>query len=216
MQIELKMGDGYKAMIDRLGSMAKNLKAAVDTGLKFGAIEAASHIAQTRLTGQDLDVRSGRLRRAIAGGLVESGTAFVGIEDDSVVKDYAWLLMGETKTITPKRAKRLAIPLAAALTPTGQPRYPEGPRSIEGLFYLKTKKGTELLMLDKDRGTDRGNDKRFKNKTKKKRRLVAMFVLKSSVTITASNALPDGVGESLPNMTARIQAELDKLTMDNG
>lgn len=210
MQIELKMGDGYKAMLVRLGSMAANLKRSVDTGLKLGAIETASHIAQTKLTGQDLHVRSGRLRRAITGGLVESGTAFVGIDSPTPVDDYSWLLMGETKTITPKKGKRLAIPLSAALTPTGQPRYPEGPRSIAGLFFLKTKSGTELLMLDKDKG------KGQKGKRKGKRRLIPLFVLKESVTITASSALPDGVQERIGNITERLQIELDKLISEKG
>lgn len=215
MQIEITTGQEYQRLLARLGNMASNLVASVDRGLEVGTISAASHIATSRLTGQDLNVRSGRLRRAVSGGLISTGTAFVGVQDNSPVKDYAWLLMGGTRTITPKKSKYLAIPLSAALTPTGQSRYPGGPRSIEGLFCIKSKAGNLILMRDKDGGKSRGIDKRYKDKRKKARRLEALFVLKKSVTVTASNALPEGVIERVPNITAEIQNNLDQL-INNG
>jgi hypothetical protein len=198
MKIEIKTGPNYNRMVKKLGSMAIAIRGAVDAGLETGAIDAASHVATSKLTGQDLKVRSGQLRREIKGGLEQSGTAFVGIESPSSVDNYSWQIMGgPAKTITAKRAKFLAIPLSAALTPAGRPRFPEGPRSVEDLFFIKSKSGQGLLVRQKP--------------NRKRENLEALFILKRSVTITPTDALPEGVTEKIPDITEAIQKQLDKM-----
>jgi hypothetical protein len=184
-----------EAISRRFGRMASEIIEAVDAGLGEAAEDTASHIARTRLSGSDLKARTGMLRREIAGWMLGSGAAVVGVPDSSPARDYAWLLGSQTKTITPKNAKRLAIPLAAALTASGVPRYPEGPRSVKGLFYMRTAGGTELLVRSKG----------------KRGRIEALFVLKKSVTIEASGALPEGVKERRPQIKESIQRKLDGL-----
>lgn len=67
--------------------------------------------------------------------------------------------------IKPRKAKRLAIPLDAAKYGVGNAT--KSPRDYDGLFYLVSKKGNELLARHGERG------------------LEPMFVLKKSVTLAA-------------------------------
>jgi len=115
------------------------------------------------------------------------------VRDNSAVDRYKWILVTEQKTIRPKRAKFLAIPIAEGLTAAGVARF-ASPRDVPDGFFFTGKSG-ELFF-----GRKRG--KRGKVRT--------LFVLKKAVTITGSGALLAGVFESADDITESIANEIDR------
>jgi len=65
----------------------------------------------------------------------------VGVRPNSAVEKYKWLLSDESKTITPKRGKFLAIPIAENLTGAGVARF-SSPRQVPDGFLLKQRAGS--------------------------------------------------------------------------
>lgn len=112
-----------------------------------------------------LAVRTGHLRRTTkAKPVKEEKGAIVG--GTSFGAKYARVHVGprgKKTTITPKRAKYLAIPLAAAKTPAGVAR--GGPRDFPDTFVFRSKAGNLII----------GQRRRD--------RVVPLFVLKKRVTI---------------------------------
>jgi phage gpG-like protein len=106
------------------------------------------------VSGRILKRRSGTLARSIAFTLEETSTGLkgeVGVTKEGPAQRYAGIHI-TGGTITPRRARYLAIPLApAALTPAGVPRF-SSPRQVSGLFVIRSKAGNLLLVRRHRRG----------------------------------------------------------------
>jgi hypothetical protein len=194
MMIQLEMGSTFKSTVDRLGSSAGKFISAVTSGLRQGASYAASNVKQNYLSGQSLKSRTGMLRRSVDSWLTDETTAVIGVPAGSNVDNYKWLLSDQTKTITPKRAKFLTIPIAENLTASGVPRY-TSPRQKPDGFFIRSDSGKLLY------GYKNGKRGRFR----------PLFVLVKSVTVTGSGALAEGVADSVDDIKESIQANLNRL-----
>jgi hypothetical protein len=116
-------------------------------------------------TEKTLSRRSGDLVNAIMGSVKVNGNTFDTIEGEIGAPGIKYARIQELGgTITPKKAKFLAIPLPAALSSTGIPLMP-GPRDWPNTFCRKSKAGN--LIIFQKRGTT----------------IVPLYVLKLSVTI---------------------------------
>ena len=81
--------------------------------------------------------RTGAAAKSWAYAVAQSGDTIVGTVYSAGVP-YA--NMSVAKTITPKRAKWLAIPVGPALTRAGVPRYPDGPNQAAQALRMPPKK----------------------------------------------------------------------------
>jgi hypothetical protein len=192
MKIILDIPADTRRTIRQMGDDGKLLAAAVSRGLHQGVIGAASKVSSDFLSGQSLKPRTGNLRRAVQGWMDSDFDGVVGVASDAAVGKYAWLLGNETKTIRPKNSKFLAIPIGENLTPAGVPKF-TSPRQVPDGFFLR--KNGQLL---------------FGHKNGKKGKFRALFAMKTEVTVIGSEALFDGVDESLDNITESINTEIDK------
>ena len=192
-----------------VGAIAKAVEDGLDSGLgKAGLL--VQERARANVNGRILRNRSGNLFRSITtvrfrdergkGIMVGSGVVYAAVHEYGA-------------TITPKRAKNLAIPLDAAQTPRGnlkgklRPSVPslggaEGPteraslRGVEGLQFIQTRRGSKFLARKKGKG--------------KKARLEFLLVLKESVTIPARPWLRPAFNESIDEAKVIIADEVKK------
>ncbi|MEA3367986.1 MAG: hypothetical protein U9R68_07720 [Planctomycetota bacterium] len=195
MQLMFEMGPEFKDVVNDLSEAGKAVRAAASEGLAEGVSYAADHVSEQFLSGQYLKVRTGNLRRAVDGWMASDLDGVVGVPADRPVQDYMYLLGDETKTIRPKRAKFLAIPIGENLTSAGVPRF-DSPRDVPDGFFFRSKAGQLLF------GHRKGKTSRA--------RVRPLFVLKKEVTVHGTGALLDGVEESLDKITAAISKRLDK------
>lgn len=193
MMIQLEMGPGFTQAARELGSMGTKLVEAASEGLSKGVKIAAGNVASNYLTGQSLKRRTGQLARSVDGWLETPLDGVVGVRDDAGVEAYKWLLGDEEKTITPKRAKFLTIPIDEGLTGAGVARY-SSPRQVPDGFFIKTKSGQLLF------GYKRGKKGKFR----------PLFVLVKSVFIQGSGALADGVLDSLDDISGEIEQQIER------
>jgi hypothetical protein len=195
MKIVLEIPADTRQTIRQMGEAGKLLSAAVSRGLHTGVALAASKISSDYLSGQSLKSRTGNLRKAVQGWMDSDFDGVVGVAPASAVSKYAWLLGDETKVIRPTKSKFLAIPIGEALMGSGavKAEYLGGPRSVPDGFFLKT--NGQLL---------------FGRKNGKKGKFRALFAMKKEVTVIASEALLDGVTESLDNITESMNKEIEK------
>jgi len=194
MMIQLEMGPNFQQTAAELGGMGRAVIAACSEGLKKGVKLAAGHVSKDYLSGQSLKRRTGRLAGAVDGWMAGDLEGVVGVRPNTAVGKYAWLLGDESKTITPKRAKFLTIPIGENLTGAGVARF-SSPRQVPDGFFVKTK--GRLLF-----GYKRGKKGKFR----------ALFVLVKSVFVQGTGALYDGVSESLDDITSDIESEIGKKT----
>ncbi|HAL45686.1 MAG: hypothetical protein A2Y12_06155 [Planctomycetes bacterium GWF2_42_9] len=189
-------------MISEGGSMGNAIANAVSQGLAVGSKLAAGNVIKNHLLGQDLKKRSGDLARAVDGWKESAFDAVVGVRENSAVDRYKYLLGDEKVTITPKRAKFLAIPMPDALTEAGvlQGDYRAGSGQslkdiIENSFLMKSKSGG-LFIAKKFGKTDRS--------------IKPLFILKKSVVVMGTGALAAGVLESADDITNEIANKIEK------
>jgi len=191
MKIVLEMGPTFNSVAAELGSMGGALKKACSTGLEKGVKIASGNVISNHLSGQSLNRRTGNLARAVDSWLESDHDGVVGIHEGTAVDKYAYLLGDEDKTITPKKAKFLTIPIGEGLTPSGVARY-KSPREVEGGFFVKT--NGHLLF-----GYKRGKKGKFR----------PLFTLVKSVLVQGTGALYDGVMESMDDVSLAIEKEID-------
>jgi hypothetical protein len=197
--IRFEMDKNFEKTIADLAAEGANIKRAVNAGLAKGVKLAAARAATLHLSGQDLRTRSGNLKRAVDGWMEADFDGVVGVRDQSAVEKYKWLLGSETKTITPKKGRFLAIPIGEALTPSGVARF-EGPRDeaikakYRSAFFFKSSSGNLIF------GAKMGKTKRAK--------IYPLFVLKPSVTVSAKGSLAAAVLASADEITDAITQEL--------
>jgi len=190
MKVVLQMGPGFARAAEELGSMGRNLLEAASEGLEDAVGIAANTVQDEYLTGQSLKSRTGALRRAVDGWLESDFDGVVGVRENSAVSKYAWLLGDEEKTITPKKGKFLTIPIGENLTGAGVARY-SSPRQVPDGFFVRTK--GRLL---------------FGYKVGKRGKFRPLFTLVKSVTVQGSEALADGVFDSLDDMSGAIESNI--------
>lgn len=201
MMIQLQMGQGYPQTVAEISKMGAAVRKACSKGLGKGVKIAAGRVISEYLTGQSLKHRTGNLARAVQGWMADDLEGVVGVQPNSAVEKYKWLLGDQSiPTIKPKHGKYLTIPIGEALTGAGvlKAKYSEGLRNITGGFFVKTKRGKLLF------GYKRGKRGKFR----------ALFVLKKSVFVQPTGALYDGVIDSEDAMTGAIQTEVDKVISD--
>jgi len=156
------------------------------------------------LSGQVLKTRTGRLRSSFNSLVGRIGNDVVGVVGSGVRSGarVSYADIHETGgVIRPKRAKWLTIPLRDALTKSGSQLRGGAlrARDFKNTFFMRTKNGNLLLM---------------QRKTKKKN--IALFVLKKSVTIPARHYMTKGVA-LMKDRTVRIFTEvLDKHFKNRG
>jgi hypothetical protein len=199
MQIELQLGPEFKRTVSDVSRMGDKIRRAAQRGLAEAVKEAAQHVSKNYLTGQYLKRRTGNLARSIDSRMVEEFHGVIGVLEESAVDHYKWILGDETKTIRPKSAKFLTIPIGEALTPSGVPRY-SSPRDVEGGFFFTSDSGQLMF------GIRRGQTKRAK--------IRPLFVLVKEVTIHGTGALADGVLESSDRMTEILSDRIGEAVND--
>ena len=198
MMLQLEMGPGFEKTIRELGSMGTAIRQACSTGLRIGVKLAAGKVISEHLSGQDLRMRSGHLAEAVDGWMAGELEGVVGVEENSGVDAYKWLLGTEQKTITPQRAKFLTIPIGDNLTGAGVARF-SSPRQVPDGFFFTGKSGGLFFGI----------------KHGKRGKVRALFVLKKSVTVTGSGALAAGVLDSTDDIADAIGDEISKKTGAN-
>jgi len=132
------MGSDFPAVAASLGTMGRSVLEAADRGLAKGAKLAAGVVVSEYLTGQALKRRRGDLARSIDGWREGPLAAVVGVREASAVERYKWLLGDEQKTILPKRAQALTIPIGEALTAAGVARF-------ESVLDAERQLGTDIF-----------------------------------------------------------------------
>ncbi len=194
MMIQLEMGPNFPKVISELRGMGQAVLDACSVGLAKGVKFAAGKVSAEYLSGQSLKRRSGRLAAAVDGWMAGPMEGVVGVRPDSAVEKYKWLLGDESKTITPKRAKFLTIPIGENLTGAGVAKF-SSPRQVPEGFFVNT--GGRLL---------------FGYKKGKKGKFRALFVLVKSVFVQGSGALYDGVSDSIDVIADTMETEIARKT----
>jgi hypothetical protein len=195
MMISIELGPEFDQTVEKLGSMGKAVLLAASKGLGQGVKYAASNVSRNFLSGQSLVARTGNLRRAVQGWLVEPLEGAVGVQANAAVSKYAWLLTDEEKTIVPVRAKALTIPIGEALTGAGVPRF-------ESVKDAERQLGTKLFRLP---GTNVLGYKRGK-----KGKFRALFALAAKVIVQGSGGLYDGVLDSVDEITGTMKEKISE------
>ncbi len=193
MKLVIELGPNFERTVSDLSAMGQNVKRAASRGLRKGVKFAAASVARFHLSGQSLKSRTGNLRRAVDGWMDSDIEGVVGVAAHSAVDNYKWILGGETKTITPKSGKFLAIPIGEGLTPSGVARY-SSPRDVPNGFFFKGKSGGLFF------GYRRGKTKRAKAR--------ALFIMVKSTTVKGSDALAKGVLDTQDKIAEMITDEM--------
>lgn len=171
-------------------------------------LRAQRLVREGYLTGQRLQVRSGRLRASVEYDVRDEGAAVtLALRAGGGAKDVRYARLQEYGGIVkPVVAKYLAIPVGPALTGRGTPRYPS-PRDVPGLTFALSRRGQPMLVK-------RSDERRGKRRTAQAGEV--WYLLRRSVTIrgvhylrdardAAAAALPVVIAEAV---TARLVAEV--------
>ena len=159
--------------------------------MRRSTIRLADYIAEHKLSGQKLRVRTGNLRRSLqerrARKVQERGNEIIGIVGTNLkyaaIHEYGG-------TIRPKRAKWLAIPLKGALTARGVAR--GGPRDFKNTFFAMSKNGN-LIMFSKSMGS-----------------IIPLFALKKEVKIPKTQYMKSGLKEKTNDIIKFFSEDIQK------
>jgi len=193
---------GLDEAIARLTKMRDGLKKAERIGVEKAAAivlnETKKGFAKGGKPGKSdpnkITSRSGKLAQSLGQSKPEEKGGAVQVRvgyREGVVSSYAKIHEKKgTTTITPKRAKVLAIPLPAAMTPGGTPRF-GSPRQAQG-FWVKARSG-ELLFLEQSTG-------------------IPLFFGARSVKIKGRRPLGKAFERTADRRLAIIRAEIERVT----
>lgn len=142
-RFEVRGGERLRAGFEALGDQAARVKFLRDSAL---LVEAE---AKANVSGEVLNVRSGKGRASITTDVSDAPRSFsVGAPGET----GRYLGAHETgSTIVPRRAKVLTIPLDAAKTAAGVPRWSAREAPFEDTFWRRTRAGN-LILFGKNRG----------------------------------------------------------------
>jgi hypothetical protein len=204
--LQLEFTGASRREIQKAIGRAKRVQATVAGAAKRGVEQLASEIATHELTGQTLGVVTGMLRRSVKGWMISSGGTIVVAVGVTKGPATAYARIHEEGGVIRGKGKRLAVPLPAARTRTGKPRFPGGPREAArkypDLFLLK-RPGRPPLLCRPLRVAGR--------KGGKVKGLEPLFVLLSSVRIPARHWLSEGVLKHHDVVRLGIERDLDAL-----
>lgn len=195
-RLQIELGSDFRQAVNEASQQGARLRRGASAGLLAAVQTGAAVVVRDYLSGQSLRARSGALRRKVDGWLDGDLEGAVGVREPSGVGAYSWLLTDEEKTIRPVKGKFLAIPIGENLTGAGVARF-SSPRQVPDGFFVST--NGRLL---------------FGRRNGKKGRFRALFTLVTSVTVQGSGALADGVTDAVDDMTAAVQAGIDKELRD--
>lgn len=159
--------------------------------MKRSTIRLSDYIAEHKLSGQKLKVRTGNLRRS----LQESRAKKVERRGDNVIgtvgtnMEYA-AIHEYGGTIRPKKSKYLAVPLKAALTAKGVAR--GGPRDFKDTFFAMSKKGN-LIMFGKSMG-----------------KIIPLFAMKKEIKIPKSPFMKPSLEEKTSDIIKFFSEDIQK------
>jgi phage gpG-like protein len=140
---------------------------------------------------QTLSKRSGKLVGSIVDSVRVTGTTMATVQG-TIGSDLPYARIQEFGgTITPKKAKFLAIPLPAALNANGTP-IKSSPRDWPNTFCAKSKAGN--LLIFQRRGTQ----------------IIPLYVLKSSVYIPPRLGLKKTLDAGIPYFVERAMDQMVK------
>ena len=164
-----------------LESLKKRIPHAIELGLREGMTATVAHIRRKKLQGQELNTRSGDLRRSIRARVTKRGHKFIGSVGSNL--DYA-AIHEFGKVVTPTQSQWLTIPLDAAKTGSGVSR--GGARSFSNTFFHMTKDKRLFIMQTQGKG------------------FVPLFRLVKSVRIEETHYVSDSIKEMLPRIQKMI------------
>jgi hypothetical protein len=224
--LRIGMTDQSKRVIERDQGRAARVLLALSQGVDQGLREAAAHVQVAKLSGTyqpgggasggPVALRSGALRQSIDTAMTDELSGHVGVTQGPAAK-YARMILGpDQTTITPKNANHLWIPVGKNLTASGQTRLTPREafeRKIAGgsgsggggkaLRIFMSKAGNLVAFMRTgetyQRGERKGQAKGY-----------VAFVLKKSVTIQGTDALAEGVKESVPRIIEILQTKIDE------
>ncbi len=162
---------------------------ALGAAMQEGAARLASAISESQFTGDPLQTRTGKLRASVSWKILpfdDQVVAAIGVIRGPA-RRYA-RIQEEGGTIKAAPGKALAIPLPAARTASGRPRYPGGPRQAEKrhpgeVFFLK-RPGKPPLICRAKKVAGGGN---------RTGKVIPLFVLQKSVKLPATYWLSEGI-----------------------
>jgi len=205
--ISIGISDAGRRAIEGWADAQQRVAEALDQGMDQVLAEAESLIKTDKFSGGvspgggQVGIRSGQLRQDITHDRTGPLSGTVGTTARTA--PYARAILGpDTTTIRPRNAKKLWIPVADNLTPSGIARFT--PRALFDTFgkdriQIFTSKAGNTVVFVRDDKTDNGSLSRFKRDSKKSGRVKGdlkgklMFVLKDEVVIHGTDALAQGV-----------------------
>ncbi len=192
MQVSIELTAATKQEIERLEAMPARLAQGVETGMRRAVNVAAGIVVKRSLSGGVLKRRTGALARSVKGRTEGSGFNIVGLVGVTKGPAARYAAILQDGGVIRMKSKRLAIPVGAALTPTGRPRYPGGPRTVPGLVLIKRPGRAPLLARPLGGG-----------------QIEVLFVLKTSVRIPGYHWLSKGMEAAVELVTRTIQGSVD-------
>ncbi len=198
-KIELNLTDRAVQTIAKHKAFGQRIASVISDKLQEAINDAQRYIQQEELTGQLLNVRTGSLRRSIKAervqqiGNIISGR--VGVIEGTASK-YAHIqeVGGQIRSV---KGRYLAIPLPSAKTPRGviKGKYNVPLRSLK-LAIFRSKAGNLIL----------AERKKLKTKTK----IIPLFVLKRSVTITGKQYMQKAANRLKDRLLENLRLEFEK------
>ena len=207
MQISIELSPESKRAIARWKERGRQVQPALVKGARHGAELLASEISTKELGERGtLRVVTGMLRRSVQGRVISSGDTIVAGVGVISGPAATYARIHEKGGVIRAKGGALAIPLDAAKTPGGKPRWPGGPREagekLKGMFMLKQKGKPPLLCIAKRvRGQAGG----------KVKEIVPLFVLLKSVRMPARHWLSGGAQKHREVFRVAMQRELTGL-----
>jgi len=204
MRIDITLSERAKALIAQHTKAGRKITSALIAGLREAMIATQKYIKVEELSGQALTPRTGALRKSIDFSVErESGqiTGRIGPRSDTVQKYAAMMEFGGT--ILPKKGRMLAVPLPAALTPSGviQGKYNVADLHELPLCLIKRKDGSRAYLADV-------RDLRAGIK------ITPLFVLVPSVTIAGRHYMQHAADWLRPKIVAWLKAAVDQALVE--
>lgn len=185
----------YQRLMTKLNSLKPQDRLSVVNKAMLHAVNLVERKLKLNLTGQILNVRTGKLRQSIGSRVFFSDTGITGLVGSGVRtgKRMIYANIHETGgTIVPKRKKWLTIPLDAAKTRSGAPRRAKA-LDWKDTFIIRTKSG-QLLIVRKDG----------------KKKLTPLYVLKKSVKIPKRRYLSKTMQQMEKRVLIVLGAHIEK------
>jgi len=164
------------------------------------AVQKASGRLVDLAQGREIHRRTGRLAASISSRVEQEAAAVfarLGLLTGGDLLAYA-AIQEFGGTVRPKRAKVLTIPLAAALTPAGVPRFTAREASEQYLTFWHKQQDGDLILYGYKGG----------GKNVKERQLVPLFLGVTQVTIKPAYFLTSSMNNAADAIQAELQANI--------